>query len=93
MRDRRFEPRHTANDPVEVSWPGGTGSGILRDYSRSGARIEMEHPVKVGTEAHIKVRGLELAGQIRSCVRTQTAAHLLGIEFDPEFQGKIRRNS
>ena len=79
-----------AHDPVEISWTGGAASGVLRDFSRSGLRAELEDAIKIGTEARISVRGQELRAVVRSCVRA-ASGHLVGVEFDTEDCGKLKR--
>jgi len=88
--DRRFEPRHAANEPVEISWIDSTGAekkcaGTLRDRSVSGARIRVERPIQVQTPIRIRVRDKELTARVRSCVRS-LAGLVIGVEFDAEHQ-------
>lgn len=91
-RERRFEPRHTANEPVEISWPENgslqTGPALLRDLSRSGARLHVDHALRVGTPIGIRVREHQLSARVLYCVRSQTE-FLLGVELDAESQGVV----
>jgi hypothetical protein len=97
MRDRRFELRHVTNQPVELRWTGADGSdqgcaGTMRDFSRSGARIELDRPVPVQTAVQVALGEQKLGTRIASCVRAK-AAYLVGVEFDPEFQGVIKKSN
>jgi hypothetical protein len=97
MRDRRFEPRHPTNEQVGVSWRDETGvdqacTGILMDVSRSGARVRLERPVRAKAAVRVVIRDKELSGSVKSCVRAR-AGFLLGLEFDPEFQGIVTARS
>ncbi len=92
MQDRRFEIRHPAADPVELSWDGGMATGSLCDFSRSGARLETDRPVKVESKLRIAVRGLDLSARVVSCVK-KSNRYIIGVELDPEFQGALKRKS
>jgi hypothetical protein len=91
MRDRRYDLRRKANESVEIHWPepGGpeiAATGVLKDISRTGARIQMERPIRVQTAIRMAFRDLSLNARVTSCVRVQST-YLLGVEFDTEFQG------
>jgi len=93
-RERRFEPRHSANEPVEISWLDQNGAvetarGLLRDLSRSGARIQVDRAIRVGTALQITVREYKLSARVLYCVRTPSD-FLLGVELDPDSQGVVR---
>jgi hypothetical protein len=94
MRDRRFEPRHETNEPVELFWSDSSGAdqagaANLRDLSRSGASVQSKHPIPVRIPLRISIRDQVLKAQVRSCVRTPSG-YLVGVLFDPEFQGRIK---
>src|SRR5215469_8101170 len=93
-RERRFEPRHPVNQPVEISWTDQNGSvetseAILSDLSRSGACFQIAGAIRVGTPLQISVREHKLKGKVLHCVRTQSGFSL-GVELDPESQGVIK---
>ncbi|MBZ5601737.1 MAG: PilZ domain-containing protein [Acidobacteriia bacterium] len=93
MGDRRFETRRPALEPVALVWTAAAAehqdTGTLRDVSRSGARIHLEHPVPVNTSVRATIRGVAVTAQVRSCAR-KAPGFIIGLEFDPEFQGKVR---
>lgn len=93
MRDRRFEPRHVTHQPVELRWTEANGAspvcaGVLRDLSRSGARIESERPLRLQTAVRITLRDREASAQVRSCTRTENG-FMLGLELDADCQGLL----
>jgi hypothetical protein len=90
MRDRRFEPRFSAAQQVRLSWPDGAASGTLLDLSRSGARVGLDQPVRINTAVRLTLDQTEASAQVRSCVKESTG-YVLGVEFDPECQGVLKR--
>ena len=94
MRDRRFEPRQATDESVEVRWTEATGaerrgSGVVRDLSRSGASIVLDHPIHVLTPVRVTIRNQELNARVRSCIPAQTG-YVLGVELWPHSQGFLR---
>jgi hypothetical protein len=94
MRDRRFELRQAANEQVELSWPGDAGvdqacTGILHNVSVSGSAIWLERPIPTNTKVRASIRGATVNASVRSCARSKSG-FMVGIEFDPEFQGSVR---
>jgi hypothetical protein len=85
MPDRRFEPRHSAHEVVELRWESNGAAhecpGFLRDLSRSGARIESERSVPVRTTVRVTIRNQEIAARVRFCTRRPTG-FMLGLELD-----------
>jgi hypothetical protein len=96
MRDRRFEPRHVVTETVELHWTEPTANlqctGQLCDLSISGARVQIQRPIQVLTPITVTVRERDLRGKVRNCSRHQ-AEYMLGIEFDPEYQGVVKARS
>jgi len=97
MRDRRDEPRHPSGEHVEVCWSDDAGvdqscTGVLQDFSRSGARIRFDRPVRTKTKVRLTIGAKVLRGAVRSCVRLQSG-YMLGIEFDPEYQGILKASN
>jgi hypothetical protein len=96
MRDRRFESRHAVSEAVELHWMEAAANahctGQLCDLSISGARIQVERPIRVQTPIRFTLQERELRGKVRNCSRHQ-AEYMLGIEFDPEYQGIVKARS
>jgi len=93
MRDRRFEPRHSADQLAELCW-GASGdvavcSGMIRNVSRSGAQIRLTRPVRVGTTIQIKKQDRDVRAKVVACTRAGPE-YVLGVEFYPEFEGVLR---
>jgi len=79
------------HEPVEVSWRDGTGAeqtctGFIKDYSRSGARIEIAQPLRVQTRLQVNVREQRLSASVKSCTRAPFG-FTIGLEFAPDFEG------
>lgn len=87
MVDRRFEPRMLCADLVDIQWkdPNGRlrrGVANLEDISLSGACLQVERPVALGSPLQINYpNGGELAGRVKYCVFREIG-YFLGIEFD-----------
>jgi hypothetical protein len=99
MGDRRFEQRFATFEPVEVRWTDARGDqaypGYLRDYSRSGARIEMEQPIRLQTPVQVTIKDRQLSGSVKSCARN-AFGFTLGLEFAADYEGvltALRRKS
>lgn len=89
--NRRDEPRFAADEIAELRWHDAAGaeqrcSGKMLDLSRSGARLRLDRPIRLGTPAELTVRGRQLPAQVRYCARAG-AEYIVGIEFRPESQG------
>ena len=87
MMDRRIEPRMLCADLVDVKWKDQTGRtrrGVanLEDISISGACLQVERPVPLGTIFRISYPSGELVGTVKYCVFREIG-YFLGIEFDP----------
>jgi hypothetical protein len=96
MRNRRFESRHVVSEAVELHWTEPAANlqctGQLCDLSISGARIQIERPIRVQTPIRFTLQERELRGTVRYCSRHQ-AEYMLGIEFDAEYQGVVKAKS
>src|SRR5579871_4474665 len=95
MRDRRDEPRSASSEPVELRWFDTAGNerscrGLLREFSRSGARVQSERAVQLQTSVRVSVRDSEHLARVRSCVRAESS-YMLGLEFDPKSHGTLIR--
>jgi hypothetical protein len=85
--ERRVEPRMLCADLVDVQWKdqnGRTRRGVanLEDISLSGACLQVDRPLALGTELHITYPNGELSGKVKYCVFREIG-YFLGIEFDP----------
>ena len=94
MMDRRIEPRMLCADLVEVDWkePAGRrrrGMANLEDISLSGACIQMERPVPLGSPMRITYPNGELTGTVKYCVFREIG-YFLGVEFDPGIRWSTR---
>jgi hypothetical protein len=87
MMDRRIEPRMLCADLVDVQWrdqSGRTRRGVanLEDISLSGACLQVDRPVPLGTGFRISYPNGELMGTVKYCVFREIG-YFLGIEFEP----------
>jgi len=87
MMNRRFEPRLLCADLVDVQWKDQTGRirrGVanLEDISLSGACLQVERPVPLGTAFRITYPKGLLSGKVKYCV-FRDVGYFLGIEFEP----------
>ena len=90
--NRRDEPRFAADEIAELRWQDGAGaeqrcSGKMLDLSRSGARLRLDRPIRLGTIAELTVRGRQLPAQVKFCARAG-AEYIAGVEFRSESQAK-----
>jgi hypothetical protein len=86
MLDRRVEPRLLCADLVDVQWKDQTGRirrGVanLEDISLSGACLQVERPVALGTPFRITYPNGVLMGKVRYCVFREIG-YFLGVEFE-----------
>jgi hypothetical protein len=72
--ERRREVRYATNDDVQLSLNGMAGleiSGVLRDVSRNGLRVEVAWPVQTGTRMKVSIRDRAIIFAVaRHCRRT-----------------------
>jgi len=68
----------------------GTATGKLRDLSRSGARLSLDRPIRVETPVRVALGGVPVTGRVSSCSKQETG-YTLGVVFDPEFEGVLKR--
>jgi hypothetical protein len=74
-------------DLVDVQWKdpsGRTRRGVanLEDISLSGACLQVDRPVALGTNFRISYPNGELTGVVKYCVFREIG-YFLGIEFEP----------
>lgn len=85
MEDRRTEARMLCADMVEVRWKPPSGrpqraTALLEDISRSGACLQMEIDVPVGSAIHWESPKQEFAGYVRYC-NYREIGYFVGVEF------------
>ena|SRR5437016_8444106 len=86
MLNRRFEHRMLCADLVDIHWRDQNGRvrrGVanLEDISLSGACLQVERPVSLGTMLNIAYPTGELLGKVKYCV-FRDIGYFLGIEFE-----------
>ena len=84
--DRRVEPRLLCADLVDVQWKDQAGRtrrsvANLEDISLSGACLQVEQPVALGTKYKINYPKGILNGKVKYCVFREIG-YFLGIEFN-----------
>src|ERR1700689_1917333 len=95
MLDRRVEPRMLCADLVDIRWRDQSGRlrrGVanLEDISISGACLQMDRPVALGTIFQISYPNGELKGKVKYCV-FRDIGYFLGVEFDTNSLWTERR--
>ena len=94
MLDRRFEPRLLCADMVDLTWKDKMGRARknivnLEDISLSGACVQVDVPIPLGTQVRISYGKGDLAGFVKYCVFREIG-YFLGIEFHPGSQWSQR---
>src|SRR5258708_7719397 len=87
MVDRRIELRMLCADLVDIQWrdPSGRsrrGVANLEDISLSGACLQVERPVALGSPLEISYPNGGLSGKVKYCVFREIG-YFLGVEFEP----------
>ena len=87
MNERRVEPRMLCADLVELKWKGPDGRthravANLEDISLSGACLQVEDSVQLGTVVRMTYPNGELNGIVKYCVFREIG-YFLGVEFEP----------
>jgi len=87
MQDRRSEARLLCADMLEVRWRAPAGRvrseiGLLEDISRSGACLQLERAVTVGSEVRWESQGRQFQGVARYC-EFREIGYFVGVEFAP----------
>jgi hypothetical protein len=82
-------------DLVDIQWKDQTGRtrrGVanLEDISLSGACLQVDRPVPLGTQFRMSYPNGELLGTVKYCVFREIG-YFLGIEFDPGSQWSQRQ--
>ena len=94
MLDRRSETRLMCADMVGVQWQDESGkkcncTGLLEDISASGACLQMDDPIALGTSLAIKYRKGHLEGSVCYCFFREIG-YWVGVEFDPQAKWSRR---
>lgn len=94
MLDRRVETRMLCADLVDLHWKDQTGRtrrvvANLEDISLSGACLQLDKPIPLGTKVRITYPKGELEGCIRYCVFREIG-YFLGVEFEPNNRWSMR---
>src|SRR6202521_2507017 len=94
MLDRRVETRLLCADLVDVQWkdPSGRlrrGVANLEDISLSGACLQVDRPVPLGTDFRITYPNGRLNGKVKYCVFREIG-YFLGVELEPGSQRSHR---
>ncbi len=81
-------------DLVDLHWKDEHGktrrrTANLEDISLSGACIQLERPIPLGTKVRIVYPKGKLYGSIRYCVFREIG-YFLGVEFEPDCRWSIR---
>lgn len=95
MRERRSEPRYMCSELVKIVTPGADGPlaeavANLEDISPSGACVQLEEAIRVGTEIEIVCSACRLKGKVRYC-RFVEIGYDVGVELVPRAAWDRRR--
>ena len=90
MLDRRVETRLMCADLVGLRWKDESGReqhcmGLLEDISPSGACLQLDSPLPLGTSLMIEYRNVRLNGSVCYCFFNEIG-HWAGIHFAPEVK-------
>ncbi|MGA2039901.1 MAG: PilZ domain-containing protein [Bryobacteraceae bacterium] len=85
MEDHRREARMMCADMVEVRWEDEgkqprTALALLEDISPSGACLQLENEIPLGTEVHWDFPRQSFAGKVRYCDYREIG-FFVGVEF------------
>jgi PilZ domain len=85
MDERRTNFRMMCADVLEVSWTDQKGTkrsaaALLEDISETGACLQLEVPVAIGSEIRWSCPKQDLVGRVRYC-DYQEMGYFVGVEF------------
>jgi hypothetical protein len=88
MEDRRTERRMLCAEMIHVHWSQGKGArqcadAILEDISPSGACLQLETEVPVGSRISWKAANSKFEGRVRYCVYREIG-YFVGVEFSDD---------
>jgi hypothetical protein len=86
MPERRAEVRMLCADLIEICWQDSAGKtqkaqAVLEDISASGACLQVEVPVPLGSALAWRSPKKEFSGSVRYCVY-QEIGYFVGVQFD-----------
>ena len=85
MKDRRTELRFGVDQPAVVSFPGGRKRKEVPtrivEASKSGLRIQMDMPVKVGSIIKVKWESSVVTAEARYCHQTGPGTYSVGLKI------------
>ena len=95
MRERRSEPRYMCSELVTIVTPGAAGPPAeavanLEDISPSGACLQLEEAIQVGTDIEIVCSQCRMKGKVRYC-RFVEIGYDVGVALDPHAAWDRRR--
>jgi hypothetical protein len=88
LHERRREVRYPTYEEVQVALldlPGLDVSGVLRDVSRSGFRLELCLPVRTGARVKISIRDKEVIFATARYCRAEGETFQVGASIDAMF--------
>ncbi len=85
MPDRRSERRLLCADMIRVQWkppqgPTQSATALLEDISPSGACLQLDFDVPVGSRIQWRSPNQDFAGRVRYCVYREIG-YFVGVEF------------
>ncbi len=86
--ERRSEPRSMCADMLDVHWRDANGKphimpAVLEEISHSGACLQLERPLPVGSEVRWDCPGQSFSGCVRYCTYREIG-YYVGIQFNAE---------
>jgi len=95
MLDRRAETRLMCADLVNLRWKDESGRenhcvALLEDISPSGACLQLDSPMALGTSLAIEYRKVRLKGSVCYCF-FQDIGYWTGIRFAPQVKWSLKR--
>jgi len=92
--ERRNQVRHLTD--IETLWASITGVGSkgtirIRDVSRSGAKLEVDHPVVPGERVRIKLQTV-MEARLVYVQPTRSGTWMAGCQFDRELNEEEMKN-
>ncbi len=86
MAERRSEVRMMCADMLDVQWKDAAGKkrnavGLLEDISASGACLQLDAPLPLGSQVGWTCGSQEFTGHVRYCSYREIG-YFVGVEFD-----------
>jgi PilZ domain-containing protein len=86
MAERRSDVRMMCADLVEISWQDRVGSrhtaqAVLEDIAASGACLQVEVPIPLGSVVHWRSPKKAFSGAVRYC-EYREIGYFVGVRFD-----------